>query len=86
LIELNLDYEKEEKLNKKDFFEKDGGLTFDSTSKTQMQIMMESLIDELNLSDKYAITKLEYMLRYELPFFTTNRRLVKNWILNNFVF
>lgn len=86
MIELSLDYDKEEELNKEDFLKKDANLVFDSSSKTQMYFMMESLIDELNLSEAYAIKKLEYMLKYDLPFFATNRRLVRDWVINNFIF
>ncbi|WP_458701637.1 hypothetical protein ACKGJI_05790 [Sulfurospirillum sp. 1307] len=87
MIELNLDYEKiDEKINKEKFLEEEGSELFDNQSKNQMLVMIEIIINELGISDEYSIKKLECMLRYELPFFATNRRLVKNWVVNNFMY
>jgi hypothetical protein len=75
-----------EKLDESSFFEEEGSSPFDANSKTQMQVMMKEISKNLNLKDEYSIKKLEMILKYELPTFTATRRLVKNWMLENFIF
>jgi hypothetical protein len=76
----------DEKINEEKYFEEDGNLPFDTESKVQMQVMIKEVCDKLQLKDEYLIKKLEMMLKYELPFFATNRRLARNWIVENFIF
>ncbi len=68
------------------FFTKEGSEKFVATSKKQMLIMLESISNELNIEDEYSIKRVETMLKFELPFFAVNRRLVKNWVLENFIY
>lgn len=75
-----------EELDESSFFEEEGSSPFDANSKTQMQIMMKEISKNLHLEDEYSIKKLEMILKYELPTFTATRRLVKNWMLKNFIF
>jgi hypothetical protein len=75
-----------EKINYEKYFEEEGNLPFNPESKNQMKVMMKEISDKLQLKDEYLIKKLEMMLKYELPFFTTNRRLVRNWMKENFIF
>lgn len=87
LLPLQFTYLTEnEELDETIFFEEEGSLPFDANSKTQMHIMMKEISKELNLIDDYSIKKLEMILKYELPTFTATRRLVKNWMLENFIF
>jgi len=76
----------DEEIDVKKYFEEEGNLPFDKESKIQMKVMMKEISDKLSLEDEYLIKKLEMMLKYELPFFATNRRLVRNWMLENFIF
>ncbi|WP_024955843.1 hypothetical protein [Sulfurospirillum arcachonense] len=86
-MELQFEYKiLDEKINKEEFFEKEGNLPFDGDSKIQMEVMMQEICDKLALKDEYLIKKLEVTLKYDLPFFAANRRLAKNWILENFIF
>lgn len=86
-MDLQFQYKKEdEKLDEKSYFESNAHLPFDSDSKIQMQIMINAICNEIQHLDDYAIKRLEVCLKYELPFFASNRRLVKNWILENFIF
>ncbi|MBL0686648.1 MAG: hypothetical protein JJV95_05840 [Sulfurospirillum sp.] len=86
-IELQFEYKNIDNcINKIVFFEEEGNLVFDTESKNQMEIMMNEICDKLKLESDYLIKKLEFMLKYELPFFATNRRLARNWMLDNFIF
>ena len=86
-MELQFEYNAlDEEIDIVKFFEEDGNLPFDTESKTQMQVMMKEVCDKLALQDEYSIKKLEMMLKYELPFFATNRRLARNWMFKNFIF
>ncbi len=86
-MELEFEYKNvNECIDEDKFFEEDGNLPFDSESKAQMQVMMKEVCDKLALKDEYLIKKLEMMLKYELPFFATNRRLARNWMVENFIF
>jgi len=76
----------DEKIDEEKYFEENGNLPFDTESKVQMQVMIKEVCDKLRLKDEYLIKKLEMMLKYELPFFATNRRLARNWIVENFIF
>jgi hypothetical protein len=68
------------------FFEEEGSEKFDITSQTQMLLMLQTISRELQLEDEYSIKKLEVMLHHELPFFAVNRILIKNWVLQNFMY
>jgi len=86
-MEIQFEYkEVDEKIDTVKFFKEEGNLPFDTDSKTQMQVMMKEVCDKLALQDEYLIKKLEMMLKYELPFFATNRRLARNWMIENFIF
>ncbi len=86
-MELQFEYKTvDEEINIEFFFEEEGNLPFDTESKIQMQVMMKEVCDKLALQDEYLIKKLELMLKYELPFFATNRRLARNWMIENFIF
>jgi len=86
-MDLQFEYEiANETIDIKEFFEADGNLPFNTESKSQMQVMMKEVCDKLALQDEYSIKKLEMMLKYELPFFATNRRLARNWMIENFIF
>lgn len=80
------DYKKDENsYDATTFFAVEGSEKFDKTSAKQMLMMMNRVADDLNLDD-YSMKKLEVVLREELPFFAVNRRLVLNWINENFLF
>lgn len=86
-IEMQFEYNLlDEKIDEEKYFEENGNLPFDTESKVQMQVMIKEVCDKLRLKDEYLIKKLEMMLKYELPFFATNRRLARNWIVENFIF
>jgi len=86
-MKLEFDYEIEnEQLNIEKFLEEEGYLPFNPKSKTQMKVMMQEICATLLLDDEYLKKKLEVCLRYELPSFTANRKLVKNWVVNNFIY
>ncbi len=87
LTDLQFNYTLEdEDVTMSKFFEEEGTLPFNTNSKIQMQMMMEEVCHTLALIDDYSIKKLEMMLKYELPFFTVNRRLVRNWVIENFIY
>jgi len=67
------------------YFEGEGSEKFDKTSAKQMLMMMNRISADLRL-DAYSMKKLEVVLREELPFFAVNRRLVLNWVNENFLF
>ena len=80
------DYQHDENTyNKATFFEEEGSEKFDKTSAKQMLMMMNRISTDLRL-DAYSMKKLEIVLREELPFFAVNRRLVLNWVNENFLF
>ena len=84
---LQFEYEKDtNKYDKSRFFEEEGGEKFDKNSNKQMLLMLQSVAGELNITDEYGIKKAELALRFELPFFAVNRRLIKKWILENFIY
>ena len=86
-IDLQFEYElMDEKIDITKFFEEESNHPFNTDSKIQMQVMMKEICDKLALQDEYLVKKLEMMLKYELPFFATNRRLAKNWMIENFIF
>lgn len=86
-MNLEFDYEIEnEQLNIEKFLKEEGNLPFNPKSKTQMKVMMQEICATLSLTDEYSKKKLEVCLRYELPSFTANRKLVKNWVVNNFMY
>ena len=58
---------------------------FDKRSAKQMLLMMNRISSELQLDD-YSMKRLEVMLREDLPFFAINRRLILNWVSENFLF
>jgi len=76
----------DEEVDEKKYFEEEGNLPFNTESKIQMKVMMKEISDKLSLEDEYLVKKLEMMLKYELPFFATNRRLARNWMIENFIF
>ena len=71
--------------NEATFFEAEGSEKFDKSSAKQMVMMMNRIAYDLRL-DEYSMKKLEIVLREELPFFAVNRRLVLNWVNENFLF
>ncbi len=75
-----------EEIDESRFFNNDGSMPFDTESKMQMKVMMKEVSDKLSIEDQYLIKKLEMMLKYELPFFATNRRLARDWMVENFIF
>lgn len=80
------DYQPDENTyNESTFFEVEGSEKFDKTSAQQMLMMMNRVSHYLHLDD-YSMKKLEVVLREELPFFAINRRLVLNWVNENFLF
>ena len=86
-MNLQFDYTLlDEDIDKDKFFKENGNLVFDTQSKNQMKVMMKEICDKLQLEDEYLIKKLEMMLKYELPFFATNRKLARNWMVENFIF
>ena len=86
-MDLQFEYKvMDETIDIKEFFEVDSSVPFNTESKKQMQVMMKEVCDKLALKDEYSIKKLEMMLKYELPFFATNRRLARNWMIENFIF
>jgi len=84
-LQFNYDL-KDEKINVVKYFEEEGTFAFNPNSLIQMQIMMQEVFIKLDLKDEYSAKKLEMMLKYELPSFTANRKLVKNWVIDNFVY
>lgn len=80
------DYQHDDKMyNEATFFDAEGSEKFDKTSAKQMLMMMNRVAADLRL-DAYSMKKLEVVLREELPFFAVNRRLVLNWVNDNFLF
>lgn len=71
--------------NEATFFEEEGSEKFDKRSAKQMVMMINRVASDLRL-DEYSMKKLEIVLREELPFFAVNRRLVLNWVNENFLF
>lgn len=83
---LQLEYETDPKAyDETRYFEEEGSEPFNAHSAKQMLIMLNTLGHDL-LLDEYALKKLEYFLRGELPFFAVNRRLVRQWVTQNFLF
>lgn len=86
-MELQFDYKNsDESIDIEKFFQEEGTLAFDTESKIQMKVMIKEICDRLQITDEYLIKKLEMMLKYELPFFATNRRLARDWMVQNFIF
>lgn len=80
------DYQPDTKVyDESSYFEIEGSEKFEKTSAKQMLMMMNRVSADLRL-DAYSMKKLEVVLREELPFFAVNRRLVLNWINENFLF
>jgi hypothetical protein len=73
-------------IDKEKYFEEEGSLAFDTHSLEETKIMMQAISSGLSIKDEYSLKKLEVLLRYDLPFFATNRRLVRNWLMENFIF
>lgn len=71
--------------NESTYFDLEGSEKFDKMSAKQMLMMMNRVSADLRL-DAYSMKKLEVVLREELPFFAVNRRLVLNWVNDNFLF
>lgn len=84
--DFSLEYSCTKEIDKELFLNDESNLPFDSNSKEQMRVMMSEIAKCLNLTEEYTLRKLEVVLRYELPFFATNRRLVKNWLMDNFIY
>lgn len=84
--DFSLEYSCTKEVNKELFLSEEAHLPFDSNSKEEMRTMMQEIAHCLNLNEEYTLRKLEVVLRYELPFFATNRRLVKNWLMDNFIY
>ncbi len=83
---LQFEYNNDEReYDEKRYFEEEGGEAFDKHSYKQMLLMMNHLGNRLNL-DEYALKRLEVTLRTDLPFFAVNRRLIVNWVSENFLF
>ena len=83
---LQFEYNNDEReYDEKRYFEEEGGEAFDKHSYKQMLLMMNHLGNHLNL-DEYALKRLEVTLRTDLPFFAVNRRLIVNWVSENFLF
>jgi hypothetical protein len=68
------------------FFKEEGSEKFDVNSRQQMLIMLQNIADGLGLNDEYSIKRVETMLKFELPFFAVNRRLIREWVLENFIY
>ncbi len=84
---LQFEYQNDDKIyDKSKFFKEEGSEKLDINSKQQVLLMLQSIADELGISDEYGIKRIETMLRFELPFFAVNRRLIKKWILENFIY
>ena len=83
---LQFDYDEDHRsYDEQRYFDEEGHEPFDKNSDKQMLLMMNRLSDELQL-DAYALKRLEVMLRTDLPFFAINRRLILNWVSENFLF
>ena len=83
---LHFDYQRDERdYDEKVYFEEESGEKFDKTSSKQMLLMMNHLSYKLGL-DAYALKRLEVTLHEDLPFFAVNRRLVVNWVSENFLY
>lgn len=83
---LQFDYDEDEReYDVSRYFAEEGSEPFDKHSVKQMLVMMNRIGSELQLDD-YALKRLEVMLRTDLPFFAVNRRLILNWISENFLF
>jgi len=83
---LQFDYDEDHRTyDEHYFFEEDATEPFDKRSAKQMLLMMNRLSQELQLDD-YSMKRLEVMLREDLPFFAINRRLILNWVSENFLF
>ncbi len=83
---LQLDYHSDPKAYEPSkFFEEEGSEKFDAYSANQMLIMLNQIGLDMSLDD-YSLKKLEIFLRTELPFFTVNRRLVRKWVTENFLY
>lgn len=85
-FKLELEYTCKEKIDKEKFFEENGSNPFNTNSSEETKYMMKAVSEALNIEDDYRLRKLEITLRYDLPFFATNRRLVKNWLMDNFIY
>lgn len=83
---LQLDYENDpQEFDEQRYFEEDGSQPFNAKSKKEMLVMLNVIGRDLRL-DEYSLKKLEIFLRSELPFFAVNRRLVRKWVNENFLF
>jgi hypothetical protein len=83
---LQLDYENDpQEFDQQRYFEEDGSQPFNAKSPKEMIVMLNVIGRDLRL-DEYALKKLEIFLRSELPFFAVNRRLVRQWVSENFLF
>ena len=83
---LHFDYDEDNRVyDEVSFFQEDATEPFDKRSSKQMLLMMNRLSREMQL-DEYSMKRLEVMLREDLPFFAINRRLILNWVSENFLF
>jgi len=83
---LHFDYDEDNRVyDEVSFFQEEATEPFDKRSSKQMLLMMNRLSREMQL-DEYSMKRLEVMLREDLPFFAINRRLILNWVSENFLF
>lgn len=83
---LQFDYNEDEcEYDVSRYFIEEGSEPFDKHSVKQMLLMMNHIGNELQMDD-YALKRLEVVLRTDLPFFAVNRRLIFNWVSENFLF
>ena len=86
LLEFPYDDNSSEEYNSETFFTKYGDKKLDTTSKKQILILMEEISNKLNLDDPYSIKRLEVAIHNDIPFFAVNRKLIRNWLLQNFIY
>ncbi len=68
------------------FFDKNGDKPLKRTSKDEVLTLMTEISKRLDLNDEYSIKRLETAIHNDIPFFAVNRRLIRNWLLENFIY
>ena len=84
LSDLIFTYEKNnQNLTCKEYWEEEGE-AFDKTNSTDILCMITEVCRLLNIDDLYGAKRMEATIHTDAPMFAWNRRLLKNWLVDNF--
>lgn len=84
LQDLIFSYENsDESLTYKEYWDKESE-AFDKSNATHMMYMLEEVCKILHIDEIYGAKRMEATIQTDAPTFAWNRRLLKQWLVNNF--